>query len=38
VYQRAKERHPNGNTRNWDLPEEVHLNPGRKTVKVESVK
>ena len=40
VYQRAKERHPNrwsSNTRNWDLPEEVHLNPERNTVKVESV-
>ncbi len=41
VYQRAKERNPNrwrGDIRNWDLPEEVHLNPARTSVKVEGVK
>ncbi len=41
VYQRAKERNPNrwrGDIRNWDLPEEVHLNPARNSVKVEGVK
>jgi putative transposase len=39
VYQDAKGRNPNrwsGEIRNWDLPEEVHLNPERNTAKVES--
>lgn len=39
VYQRAKERNPerwSGNIRDWDLPQEVHLNPEREVVKVES--
>ena len=39
VYQRAKERTPerwSGDIRNWDLPEEVHLNPEREIVKVGS--
>jgi putative transposase len=39
VYQHPKERNPSrwsGEIRNWDLPEEVHLNPERSTVKVES--
>jgi hypothetical protein len=41
VYQGAKKRNPNrwrGDIRNWDLPEEVHLNPARNSVKVEGVK
>jgi len=32
LYQKAREKNPerwSGNTRNWDLPEEVHLNPER---------
>jgi putative transposase len=41
VYQRAKALNPNrwsGETRNWDLVEEVHLNPTRNSAKVEGVK
>jgi len=39
VYQAAKERNPerwSSGIRNWDLPQEVHLNPEREIVKVES--
>ena len=39
VYQRAKERNPerwSGDIRDWNLPQEVHLNPEQETVKVES--
>ena len=39
VYQRAKERNPerwSGNVRNWELMQEVRLNPERETVKVEN--
>jgi hypothetical protein len=39
VYQHAKERNPerwSGDIRNWDLLEEVHLNPEREVAKVES--
>jgi hypothetical protein len=41
VYQRSKERKPeswSGDIRNWDLPEEVHLNPAHEIVKVESAR
>ncbi|MCP4363879.1 MAG: IS3 family transposase [Planctomycetes bacterium] len=34
VYEEARNNNParwSGKTRNWDAPEEVHLNPGRKT-------
>jgi len=36
VYEDARKKNPirwSGKTRNWDIPEEVHLNPGRKTQK-----
>jgi len=39
VYQRAKERNPERwscDIRDWDLPQEVHRNPEREVVKVES--
>ena len=39
VYQRAKERNPerwSGNIRDWNLPQEVYLNPEREIVTVES--
>jgi putative transposase len=41
VYQRAKALNPNrwsGEIRNWDLVEEVYLNPTRNSAKVEGVK
>lgn len=37
VYLKAKEKHPerwSGNIRNWDHIEEVHLNPGKETLKI----
>ena len=39
MYQHAKACNPerwNGNIRNWDLPQEVYLNPEREIVKVQS--
>ena len=37
VYLKAKEKHPerwSGDIRNWDHIEEVHLNPGKETLKI----
>jgi len=41
VYEEARKKNPirwSGKTRNWDAPEEVYLNPGRKTEQVTSIK
>ncbi len=40
VYQLAKEKTPrrwSGNTRNWELPEKVHLNPERNDPEIKAV-
>ena len=41
VYEEARKKNPirwTGKTRNWDTPEEVYLNPRRKTEQVTSIK
>lgn len=40
VYETAKSRHPerwSGKTRNWSLPEKVHLNPERSYLEIQGV-
>jgi putative transposase len=41
VYEQAKSNHPerwSGNTRNWNLVEEVYLNPEKKQSEIETNK